>query len=158
VEEGELGCRALGLEDGPVHAELRLDRGRPWIVEIAARTIGGLCSRALRFGAGVSLEELVLRHALGRSTDDLARERRAAGAMMMPIPRGGILRAVHGVDAARAVPGIEEVRVALHPGAEVVPLPEGHRYLGFIIARADRPADVEVALRRAHACLSFAID
>jgi biotin carboxylase len=158
VEEAELGCRALGLEDGPVHAELRLDRGRPWIVEIAARTIGGLCSRALRFGAGVSLEELVLRHALGRSTDHLARERRAVGAMMMPIPRGGILRAVHGVDAARAVPDIEEVHVAIHPGAEVVPLPEGHRYLGFIFARADRPADVEVALRRAHACLSFAID
>ena len=158
VEEAELGCRALGLEDGPVHAELRLDRGRPWIVEIAARTIGGICSRALRFGAGVSLEELVLRHALGRPTGDLTRERRAAGVMMVPIPRGGILRAVDGVDAARQVHGVEEVHVALHPGAEVVPLPEGHRYLGFIFARADGPEEVELALRRAHARLSFGID
>ena len=158
VEEAQLGCRALGLEDGPVHAELRLDRGRPWIVEIAARTIGGICSRALRFGAGLSLEELVLRHALGRPTRDLSRERRAAGVMMVPIPRAGILRSMRGVDAAREVPGVEEVHVALHVGAEVVPLPEGHRYLGFIFARADGPEEVELALRRAHACLSFEID
>ena len=99
IEEARLGCRALGLADGPVHAELRLDRGRPWIVEVAARTIGGICSRALRFGAGVSLEELVLRHALGRPTQDLLRERNAAGVMMMPIPRRGTLRAVRGLVA-----------------------------------------------------------
>jgi biotin carboxylase len=150
-------CAALGLTEGPVHAELRVNDEGPWVLEVAARSIGGLCSRTLRFGTGMTLEEIILRHALGWPIATLARERRPAGVMMIPIPRAGRLQAVHGTDAARAVAGIEDVTVTAHVGQEVVPLPEGWQYLGFIFARADTPDAVEAALRDAHARLSFDI-
>jgi biotin carboxylase len=158
IEETARGCTALGLREGPVHAELRLRRGQPWLLEVAARTIGGLCSRALRFGAGVSLEELILRHQLGRPTADLTLAGRAAGVMMIPVPRAGILRDVEGIDAARALPDIEEITLSVHRGAELVPLPIGHRYIGFIFARADSPQRVEAALREAHSHLLLTIE
>ena len=150
-------CGALGLTEGPVHAELRLNDDGPWVLEVAARSIGGLCSRTLRFGTGMTLEEIILRHALGWPIASLERERRAAGVMMIPIPRAGRLDAVRGVEDARAVPGVEDVVVSAHTGQTLVPLPEGWQYLGFIFARADSPADVEDALRIAHARLSFEI-
>ena len=150
-------CAALGLTEGPVHAELRINERGPWVIEVAARSIGGLCSRTLRFGTGMTLEELILRHALGWKIESLDRERRAAGVMMLPIPRAGRLRAVHGKDAAEAVPGVEEVAITAHVGQELVPLPEGWQYLGFVFARAETPAAVERALRAAHACLAFDI-
>jgi hypothetical protein len=130
----------------------------PWVVEVAARTIGGLCSRTLRFGAGASLEELVIRHALGIEQDSLEREPRAAGVMMVPIPGGGVLRAVRGREEALAVSGIEEVTISAHVGQELVPLPEGSRYVGFILARAESPAAVEESLREAHRRLAFDVD
>ena len=148
---------ALGLRDGPVHAELRLDAEGPLMLEIAARSIGGLCSRTLRFGTGLTLEEIILRHALGLPIESLEREGRAAGVMMIPIPRAGTLEGVEGLDEARAVPLIEDLTISAHTGEELVPLPEGHRYLGFIFSRADTPAQAEAALRQAHACLSFVI-
>jgi biotin carboxylase len=149
---------AIGLSEGPVHAELRIDpEGRPWILELAARTIGGLCARTLRFAAGVTLEELVLRHALGLPIDP-RRERLAAGVMMLPIPRAGRLVAVGGQDAARAVDHITALEISIPPGGHVQPLPEGDRYLGFLFARASTPAEVEDALRTAHAHLDVVID
>jgi biotin carboxylase len=151
-------CAALGLAEGPVHAELRVNDDGPWMIELAARSIGGLCSRTLRFGTGMSLEELILRHALGWPIDSLDRERRPAGVMMIPIPRGGQLRSVHGRERAAAVAGIEEVAITAHVGQELVPLPEGWQYLGFIFARADTPDAVEKALREAHAHLRFGIE
>jgi biotin carboxylase len=158
------GCAALGLVEGPIHAELRLDRSggpegspRPIVLEIAARSIGGLCSRTLRFGAGVSLEELVVAHAVGLPLDGLAREARAAGVLMLPIPRAGILRGVSGLEAARAVPLVEDVVITIPNGREVLPLPEGDAYLGFAFARGGEPAAVEAALRAAHARLAFDI-
>jgi biotin carboxylase len=148
-------CVALGLTEGPVHAELRVNDAGPWVLEVAARSIGGLCSRTLRFGTGMSLEEIILRQALGWPIASLARERRPAGVMMIPIPRGGRLQAVRGTEAAGAVPGIEEVTITAHAGQDLVPLPEGWHYLGFIFARADTPDAVEAALRDAHARLTF---
>ena len=148
---------ALGLRDGPVHAELRVGPRGPRVIEVAARSIGGLCSRALRFGAGMTLEELILRHALGRKIESYERERRPAGVMMLPIPRAGRLRAVTGVEAARAVPGIEEIVITSHRGQDLVPLPEGWQYLGFVFARAQTPEAVEQALRAAHARLGVEI-
>jgi biotin carboxylase len=148
---------ALGLHDGPVHAELRVNAEGPWLIEIAARSIGGLCSRTLRFGTGMTLEEIILRHALDLPMAPPERERSAAGVMMIPIPRGGVLEAVHGLEAAQAIPGIEDVTVSAHRGQEIVPLPEGSRYLGFIFSRAATPGEAEAALRRAHAQLRFDI-
>jgi biotin carboxylase len=148
---------ALGLEQGPIHVELRVNGQGVWVIELAARSIGGLCSRTLRFGTGMTLEELILRQALGWEIPTYDREQRAAGVMMLPIPRGGRLRAVHGTDKAGAVPGIEEVAITAHVGQELVPLPEGWQYLGFIFARGADPESVEKALRQAHAHLAFDI-
>jgi biotin carboxylase len=148
---------ALGLVEGPVHAELRIDGDRVVMLELAARSIGGLCSRALRFGAGISLEEVVLRHALGLPLADSCREPAATGVMMIPIPRAGTLEAVHGQDDARAVPGVVGIEITIAPGRPVQPLPEGDRYLGFIFARRSTPDAVEDALRAGHACLDIVI-
>jgi biotin carboxylase len=148
---------ALGLVEGPVHAELRGDGDRVVVLELAARSIGGLCSRALRFGAGISLEAVVLRHALGLPLADLRREAAASGVMMIPIPGAGTLEAVHGQDDARAVPGVVGLEITIAPGRPVQPLPEGDRYLGFIFARGSTPDAVEDALRASHACLDIVI-
>jgi biotin carboxylase len=157
---GEVTARAaeaIGLREGPIHAELRLAPSGPVMIEVAARSIGGLCARTLRFGLEAhSLEEIVLRHALGRPLGSLER-RGAAGVMMIPIPKGGVFQEVHGVEAARAVPLVEDVVISAHAGQVLVPLPEGHSYLGFIFARGDEPAAAEAALRAAHAQLRFHI-
>jgi biotin carboxylase len=150
-------CSALGLTEGPIHAELRVNEQGPVVLEVAARSIGGLCARTLTFGTGLSLEELILCHALGRPLESLERERRAAGVMMIPIPRAGRLVSVRGTEEARAVEAIEDVVITMHAGQEVIPLPEGWQYLGFIFARAETPAAVEGALREAHARLHFDI-
>lgn len=149
---------ALGLRHGPVHAELRLPPGRdPSVIEVAGRSIGGLCSRTLRFGLGLSLEELILRHALGRDVSALNREAAAAGVMMIPIPQAGTLEEVTGVEEAKATPAIEDVAITAPLGRPLVPLPEGSTYLGFIFSRAETPARVEDALREAHKKLTFSI-
>ncbi len=150
--------KAVGLCEGPIHAEARLGARGPILLEVAARSIGGLCSRALRFGAGISLEEVILRHAAGLPLDDLSRADAASGVLMLPIPRAGRLVEVRGVDAARALPGVLDVRITIARGKRVRPLPEGDRYLGFVFARAADPAGVEDALRAAHERLEVVID
>jgi hypothetical protein len=150
--------RALGITDGPIHAELRYNERGPCLIELAARPIGGRCSAVLRFGDnGVSLEEIILRHALGMPIPSLQRERLAAGVMMIPIPGAGTLQGVSGIDAAKAVPLIEDVQITAHPGERLVPFPEGSRYPGFIFARGETPAVVESALREAHSKLRFTL-
>ena len=126
------------------------------MIEVAARTIGGLCSRALRFGTATTLEEIVIRHSMGLPVATTEREGAAAGAMMIPIPRAGILGDVAGIDRAKAVAGVEDV-VITALDRKLVPLPEGKAYLGFIFARGETPAFVEAALRGAHRCLEFQI-
>jgi biotin carboxylase len=149
---------ALGLTEGPVHAELRIgEGGEATLLELAARSIGGLCGRSLRFGLGISLEEVILRHALGLPLDHLRREGLASGVMMLPIPRAGVLRGVEGQDAARTVEHIAGLEISIAPGRPVRPLPEGDRYLGFMFAKAETPAEVEAALREAHALLEVEI-
>lgn len=149
-------CAAYGLREGPVHAEVRVHGGEAWILEVAARTIGGQCARLLRFGTGYGLEEIVLARAVGRSLPLEAGEG-AAGVLMIPIPRAGVLRRVEGVLAARKVPFIEELEISVREGYELVPLPEGASYLGFIFARAPTPGQAEQALRSAHACLRIVV-
>ena len=153
----ERAARALGLTEGPVHAELRYNERGPWLIELAARPIGGRCSAVLRFGDGVSLEELILRHALGMPIPSLEREAGAAGVMMIPIPGAGVLREVRGVEEAKAVPLIEDVQITAHLGERLVPFPEGSRYPGFIFARGRAPGPVEAALREAHRRLTFVL-
>ncbi len=151
-------ARVLGLHHGPVHAELRINREGIWMIEIAPRSIGGLCSRTLRFGAGISLEELILRHAVGMSIEGLSRESRAAGVLMLTTPRAGRLREVRGLAEAEAVKGIRGVNISVPLNQEVVPLPEGHQYLGFIFAGGRTPDEVESALRKAQRRLDLVIE
>jgi biotin carboxylase len=157
----ERAARAIGLTEGPVHAELRVQDTalghRVRVIEVAARSIGGLCARTLRFGAGISLEEVILRHAVGLPLDGLARETAAAGVMMLPIARHGTLVEVRGRDDALAVPGVVGLEITIPPGREVVPLPEGDRYLGFLFARGDDPASVEATLRAAASRLDMVV-
>ena len=149
---------ALGLREGPVHAELRINDDGIWLIEMAGRSIGGLCSTVLEFGAGISLEEVILRHAVGMTLPASTRMAHAAGVMMIPIPRGGVLRGVTGTEAAVAVSGVTGVDITAPLHQPLVPLPEGASYLGFIFAQGSTPDEVEEALRDAHAALAFQID
>ena len=148
---------SLGLREGPVHAELRVNEQGPWMLEIAGRSIGGLCSTVLEFGAGMCLEELILRHAVGEAISTVQRSNNAAGVMMIPIPAAGILKVVHGVEEAKQVPLITGVEISAKLNYPLVPLPEGASYLGFIFARGETPAEVEAAIRHAHSLLRFEI-
>jgi biotin carboxylase len=145
---------ALGLREGPVHAELRISpTGMVTVLELAARSIGGLCSRSLHFGGGVSLEEIIIRHALGMDVGAPRRKWLASGVMMLPIRSAGVLDRVLGQERARAVEGVVDLTISIAPGRAVVPLPEGDRYLGFIFARGVTAQEVEATLRRAESCL-----
>jgi hypothetical protein len=148
--------RALRLTTGPVHAEFRVNENGPWVLEIAPRPIGGLCSRALRFGAdGISLEELLLRDALGMPGSDLERESQASGVMMIPVPRSGVFDGVEGIEAAESVRGVTEIQITARLHDYVAAWPEGSSYLGFIFARADSAEETETALRKAHRRMNF---
>lgn len=151
--------RAICLNTGPVHAELRVNTAGVWLIELAARSIGGRCSGALRFADDQRLETLILRQALGLPLPPVERQiSQASGVMMIPIRQAGRLRGVDGLEAARTVPGVDGISIDAHVGDEIVPLPEGDRYLGFIFARGSDPDDVEAALREAHRRLRVQID
>src|SRR5262249_25645546 len=174
VDSIRRAAAAIGLHHGPVHAECRVNADGVFVLEVAARPIGGICARALRFGAGgsglgtrgsgICLEELLVRHALGEApsaspaSSEWTREPDASGVMMIPIPKRGMLRGVSGVDDAKAVDHVTDVRITAKLDQMLVPLPEGSSYLGFLFARAACPADVDRALRAAHAALEFRID
>jgi len=149
-------CAALGLHHGPIHAELRIDGERTGILEVASRTIGGQCARLLSYGTDAGLEELVVANALGRPLA-VDTPKGASGVLMIPIPRAGVLRRVEGVLEAQKVPGIVDVEITRREGYELVPLPEGSSYLGFVFARTDTPGQAEVALRQAHTRLSVVV-
>ena len=150
--------RALGLSEGPVHAEFRLNDRGPWVLEVAPRPIGGLCSRVLRFGPQrIFLEELLIRKALGLPGAEFERESDAAGVMMIPVPQGGVLEKVEGSQDALATPGICEIQITARLHDFIAAWPEGSSYLGFIFARGRTPDFVVAALRKAHSALRFTI-
>ncbi len=158
----ERAIHALGLHHGPFHAEVRLNAQGIWILEVAARSIGGLCARTLRFVSPgcantISLEELMIRLALGDDISGFHREERSAGVMMIPVPGTGIYEEVEGIEQARRTPGIEDIIITANPGEKLVPPPEGSSYPGFIFARGDSSQAVEDALRGAHQKLHFVI-
>lgn len=148
---------ALGIRHGPVHAELRINVDGVWPLEVAGRSIGGMCSSILEFGAGMPLEEIILRHAIGQDIPSTSRSAPAVGVMMIPIPAAGVLRAVNDIEAACLIPEITGVEITAPMNQPILPLPEGASYLGFIFARGEHPATVERALRTAHARLDIAI-
>ena len=150
---------ALGLREGPIHAELRIGPDRVSVLEVAARSIGGLCSRSLRFGLMAdSWESVILRQALKMTIPSTVRQPAAAGVMMLPIPRSGRLVGLEGTDLALGVPGIVNLEMTVPTGAQIRALPEGDRYLGFLFAAGPGPAEVELALREAFSHLRIRID
>jgi hypothetical protein len=149
-------CAGLGLCEGAVHAEVRIGKSGCAIIEVAARTIGGECARLLRFGTGHCLEDLVIAHAVGQPLS-IKRNSDAAGVLMIPITMAGSLRRIEGITRARAVPFIEDILINIREGYELIPLPEGSSYLGFMFACAPKPEQVEAALRKAHAELDVIV-
>ena len=156
IRRVEEACLALGLREGPVHAEVRINGGDGVILEVASRTIGGDCARLLRFGTGQALEDLVISHAVGKTVPVIPQEG-GAGVLMIPITEAGILRRIEGIPEARAVPWIDDILIGIREGYELVPLPEGAAYLGFIFAHAPTPAAAEAALRESHAKLKIVV-
>ena len=156
AEQVARACHWADLSTGPVHAEMRVNPDGIWLLEVAARSIGGLCGRLLQHALGMSLEEVLLRHALGGSVPQAA-ARGASAVMMIPIPKRGIYLGVKGLDAALAVAHITSILITAEPGALLLPVPEGASYLGFIFAQASDAATAEAALRRAHRRLLFEI-
>jgi len=152
----KVACAGIGLREGAVHAEVRLAESGCVIIEVASRTIGGECARLLAYGTGHSLEALVIAHAVGKPLA-VKPPADAAGVLMIPIREAGILRRIEGITAARAVPFIEDILISIREGYELVPLPEGSSYLGFMFARAATPQQVETALRSAHDHLSVVV-
>ena len=153
--------RALGLHHGPVHAECRVNARGVYVLEVAARPIGGLCAKALRFekaGISIAFEEYLLRHALGEPMAGWLREAAASAVMMIPIPRSGVYRSVDGVEIAAEVDGVDAVHITAKADQRFLALPEGASYLGFIFARSATPGAAERAVRDAHARLRFTID
>ena len=162
VETTRHAARALGLYDGPIHAEMRVNGRGVYILEVAARPIGGLCARAMQFesdwpGQSLTLEELIILHALRKAPRRRALWRPASGVMMIPVPRAGVYESVSGLDDARSVRGIDDVVITAKPGQKLVPLPEGSSYTGFIFASGVDPVTVEQSLRLAHSRLEFQI-
>jgi biotin carboxylase len=152
----QCACRLAGLVTGPVHAEMRVNAEGVWLLEVAARSIGGLCGTALNHVLGITLEELILRHALNEPVA-LSSSREGAGVMMIPIPRRGIYRGVRNLASALEVPGITGIRITAQIGQIIAPPPDGASYLGFIFSLCANPAEAEMALRLAHATLLFDI-
>jgi biotin carboxylase len=153
---------ALGLTHGPVHAEFRINEKGVWPLEVAPRPIGGLCARALRLtsedlGGTISLEELLLRHALGEMKEIPRREMTASAVMMIPVPESGILEGVEGEEEARRTEGIAELFITARMKDPITAWPEGSSYLGFLFAKGERPEEAEEAVRAAHAKLRFVI-
>lgn len=157
VETTRQAVRALGLWHGPIHAEMRVNSAAVWMLEIAARPIGGLCARALRFSGGMTLEELVVLHATGKTPESLAFAAPALGVMMIPIPRAGVFESVSGLEAALLTPGVDDLIVTAKVGQKLQPLPEGGSYAGFIFASGNGSALVEQSLRTAHSRLRLEI-
>ena len=148
---------ALSRHHGPVHAEMRVNEHGVFMLEVAARPIGGLCARALRFAGGLTLEEVVILHATGNMPDDLTLFPSASGVMMIPVPRAGLFESVSGIEEALRTPGIGDVVISAKTGQKLLPLPEGASYTGFIFGGGDDAAFVENALRTAHSKLRFDI-
>jgi biotin carboxylase len=157
AREARLACLAVGLREGPVHIECRVNTEGVTVIDMAPRSIGGHCSLALRFAGGKSLEEVILSAATGGDIRGITREAAASGVMMIPIPKGGLLHGVRGLEEARQTAHVTEIILAIRPGQSVVPLPRGGHYLGFIFARAKTPGQVEESLRDAHDRLEFDI-
>jgi len=157
IQAIDQACQVYGLTTGPIHAELRFQNDTPYIIEVAARTIGGECARLLEYASGYSLESLVIKYAMG-DVVEIETFDKAAGVLMIPTPRSGILRRVEGLLAAQRVPHINGIHISVREGHELMSLPEGASYLGFVFASAETPEQVEAALRQAHSQLKIVVD
>lgn len=154
IDEITRCCQAYGLTFGPIHAEARVTKNGVFLIEMASRTIGGQCAQLLEYSLGIKLEELVLK-LLCNEKVDLQTNHQYPGVLMIPIPEKGILKRVEGLLEANKVEYIEDIEIHIQPGYELIPLPEGSSYLGFIFALSDTYDDTFNALKSAHKKLKF---
>ena len=147
-------CLAYGLRSGAIHAECRIDsENRIWILEVASRTIGGDCARVLD-NENFSIEELAILLAIGQPVTPYIAEQ-ARGVMMIPIRQKGLLKRVEGLLQASKIKHIDKIDIIIGEGHELIPLPEGNQYLGYIFASAESTEQVTAAIREAYALLKF---
>ena len=150
--------QSIGISHGSVHVEMKVEGGSVRVIEIAARSIGGLCSKSLNFGLmGTTLETLILRNAIGLDKPELRREEIASGVLMIPIPTAGTFVEIRGVESLAHIEHVTAVDITTQAGSRVEPPPEGDRYLGFVFARAQTPETVEKALREAMRAIEVVI-
>ena len=154
VNEVRQCCKAYGLEQGPVHAEARITKSGIVLLELAARTIGGQCGQLIEFSLQQKLEEIVIQGMCGIKPE-LPNNPQAAGVMMIPVTNSGILKRVEGLTNALEIPYIEDIEIHIREGYELIPLPEGSSYLGFIFAKAPKYHEVYQSLKSAYECLRF---
>jgi biotin carboxylase len=157
VAKTEEIATSLGLLNGPVHAEFRIEKEAINLLEIAPRSIGGYCSKIFKFHPEATLEELILRQSLGMKISHFEKENKSEGVFMLPVPKAGILKNVGRIEEALQVDGIEDIEITIPVGRRVVPLPEGNQYLGFMFAKGKDPSSVESSLREAFSILELEI-
>ena len=154
INEVQKCCIAYGLTHGPVHAEARITDQGIVLIEMASRTIGGQCAQLIEYALGIKLEEVIIRlMCFEKLKFDI--KQKHAGVLMIPIKKRGILKRVEGLLEAQKVNHISNIEIHIQPGYELIPLPEGASYLGFIFASADSFADTFNALRNCHEKLKF---
>lgn len=156
VEAAIRGSRALGIETGPCHCELRLSGELPYILEIAARPIGGFCSQVFADLMGFDLHDLVLQNAVGLPVmPPPIADGVALGVMMLPVPGRGNLARVSGVDRALDIDGIMSVKIHVEAGSRILPYPEQSCYIGTVLATGSSADEVVARLKSAAKAVSF---
>lgn len=154
IEEVSRCCEAYGLTQGPIHAEARITENGIFLIELAARTIGGQCGQLIEFSLQQKLEEIVIQGLCGEKPN-LPKSRLCAGVLMIPVKKSGILKRVEGLTAAMQINFVVDIEIHIQVGYALIPLPEGSSYLGFIFAQAPTFEETFDALKKAHQMLNF---
>ncbi len=149
AEVARAAVGALGIQDGPTYTQLRIGPEGPQVIEVAARLGGGHDAELVHAALGVDLNGLALQAALGEPIWSAALHvvPQVGGAVVrFLVPPEGVLREVGGIEEARAVEGVQEVRVYREPGHLFGPFLRGADRAGAVLAVGESR---EEALERA---------
>ena len=128
-------CKKIGLEDGPVHVEFKINENQIFIIEINPRMIGGLCSRCLSFGLfKVSLEEIILHAFMNNELKNIELLNNYVGVLMIPTPKSGKFISINKEELEK-IPNISNVEITVPEGSDLLEPPYGDKYLGFAFSQ-----------------------
>ncbi len=128
-------CKKIGLEDGPVHVEFKINENQIFIIEINPRMIGGLCSRCLSFGLfKVSLEEIILHAFMNNELKNIELLNNYVGVLMIPTPKSGKFISIN-KEELENIPNISNVEITVPEGSDLLEPPYGDKYLGFAFSQ-----------------------